>query len=62
MKYILTQDDDGHWFVIPANMKDEWYLWKERFYNHNSNEDVPDWADAVGGSPSLVEFENYIIR
>jgi len=48
-----VQDNDCHWFIIPAEKEEEWY-------NHLDSEDygyidIP-WAKEVGGCLSLIEF------
>ena len=60
MKYILTPDNDCHWFVIPVDKKAEWFDFCES--DNYGYEDEPQWAKNVGGSPCLVEFENYTIK
>jgi hypothetical protein len=61
--YILTQDNDCHWYVIPESMMDDWSTWLERDADEeNTFEDVPDYATAVGGSPTLVVFPSFEIR
>ena len=57
---VIVQDDDGHWYVIPADRRQEFDSWGE-----SEGEDswiAPDWAVRVGGSPSLVEFNDYVIK
>lgn len=54
--FCLVQDDDCHWYVIPTSKKKDWEAWLEE-----SGWTRPHWADAVGGSPSLVEFTEYEI-
>lgn len=56
-RYVLTEDDDGHHYVIPASQQDAWDNWV------NSDEadwgaEAPGWAQSVGGSPTLVTFTN----
>lgn len=57
MKHILTRDDSGHWYVIPADKSSEFNKWVES----EGEEDQPEWAVRVGGSPSLVKFTTYEI-
>lgn len=57
-KYCLVTDSDGHWYVIPIDRQNEWSKWNEC----NDYTPLPKFADGVGGSPSLVEFEKYEIR
>jgi hypothetical protein len=56
-EFILTQDGDCHWFVIPFSRQPEW----EKLTNLEEFE-IPEWAEEVGGSPSLVRFRDYSIR
>ena len=58
--YILTQDEDCHWYVIPSNKATEWDKWCQS--PNYGEEDLPKWAKEVGGSPTLVKFSNYIIE
>lgn len=69
-EYIITTDGDCHNFVIPADKKKEWddYLdavtayWHQEFIEDDDLGPIqPSWADSVGGSPSLVRFQNYRI-
>lgn len=55
-EYVLVQDDDCHWYVIPDGRENE-------FDAAILGEDpqVPDWAEEVGGSPTRVKFQNYTI-
>jgi hypothetical protein len=60
--FILTSDDSGHWYVIPANRQMEFCAWVESFEDDGDGTDQPAWAERVGGAPSLVEFQEYKIR
>lgn len=57
-EYVLTNDDDGHWYVV--NAKDV-----DAFHDQLSYED-PDFdglgVDEVGGAPNLVKFKLYRIE
>lgn len=61
MKYILTQDNSSHWYVIPFDKRKEWNDWLNIPEDNEDSWEVPDFADMVGGSPSNVVFEKYII-
>ena len=56
--YVMAQDDDGHWYVIPEDKQAQFSAWVLT----NGDEPQPDWALRVGGAPSLVRFRNYDIR
>lgn len=70
-EYILTQDDCGRYYVIPADKEKEWsdYLnavmayWDQEFIDdENGVQPIePVWVDPVGGSPSRVKFKSYRI-
>ena len=51
--FVLSQDWDCHWFVVPRVRLDEWRAWNEA---ENPYAVPPDYAIAVGGAPSLVTF------
>lgn len=53
--WCLTSDDDGHWYVIPVTMQDEFGEYLAKVY-HGGDPEPPTWARQVGGSPSLVHF------
>lgn len=55
--YILIQDNDGHWYVIPDKEQDTWWDWCEL-----DLADVPDFATHVGGSTVLVKFNDFRIE
>jgi hypothetical protein len=58
--YVLTNDDDGHNYVIPKAREAEWEMWiHSKAWELG---DVPEYAEAVGGAPSLVSFPSYTIR
>ena len=58
-EFILVQDDDSHWYVIPNGKDKDWEAWI-------GTEDyeagiVPGYAKKIGVSPRLVVFSNYRI-
>lgn len=60
--FILIQDNDAHWYVVPEEMKSEWFNFIELDPDDEVSLDVPEWAEAVGGSPSLITFYNYRVN
>ena len=61
MKYTLTTDNDGHWYVIPVDKHKEWNTWLNIDPDDERSWDAPDFAKSVGGAPSLVTFDSYEI-
>ena len=62
MEYILTQDNDGHWYVIPAEKEKDFSKWVSIDGDDERSWTLPDFADSVGGSPTLVKFKEYRIE
>jgi hypothetical protein len=65
-RYVLDCDEDGHWYVIPADKQAEAEAYFEAvtdYWNDKAEFDPgrdeptqPAWLKPVGGSPSLVTF------
>ena len=56
-EYVLTTDDDGHWYVV--NSDDE-KAFHERVEKGEDFDDLD--VTPVGGAPSLVKFTSYRIE
>ncbi len=57
-RFCLVTDNDCHWFIIPADKRDEWNEWCDIDSDDERAWDAPDFARDLGGSPSSVTFEN----
>jgi hypothetical protein len=59
-KYILANDDDGHWYIFPVEHKAEFDTWLEAVYSEDydfENEEAytqPDWCKSVDGPHSIL--------
>lgn len=62
MEYILTQDNDCHWHVIPLERENHFNKWLELDSGNEESWNVPGYAVRVGGCPSLVKFQMYRIK
>lgn len=58
--YCIVSDDDGHDYVIPKDRRKDWESWVED--PESAYRELPEWADPIGGSPSLVVFPSYNIE
>lgn len=58
-EFILIQDNDGHWYVIPADKTDDWFKWEES--QDYQDGIVPEYAEEVGGCYTRVKFKDYKI-
>ncbi len=60
MRYVLVEDDDCHWYIIPKDRIKEWYEWFHTEDYELGN--CPNWAYSIGGSYTQVEFTDPIIN
>lgn len=51
-RWCLIDDDDGHWYVIPAALKEDFKHW---VYGGSVYEQ-PEWVWSVNGHPNNVTF------
>jgi hypothetical protein len=58
--YILVSDDSGHHYVIPNGREEHWNAWIGSTQWEDG--EIPAYAEAIGGSPTRVVFESYIIQ
>lgn len=52
-RFFLGQDNDSHWYIVPADNRDEW----EAFLDDDEADSVPDFAERLNGHPSQLTFE-----
>jgi len=61
-KYILDQDDDGHWYYFPVENKQQFEDWLSVQYSDDYDNPLygtmPDWLKEVAGHPNRLTFEN----
>lgn len=69
-EFVLLNDDDGHWYVCPADRQRDaeaffsasaTYWSPDSKYEGDPPED-PDWLVPVGGAPSLVRFTGWRVE
>lgn len=53
-RWRMMSDDDGHWYVIPANRREEFDAWV--YGGSNNGVPQPDWAWSINGHLSNVTF------
>lgn len=61
MNYILINDDDGNWYVIPEDKQDTWNDWMNS-EDYDDGMEIPKYASKVDGCPSTVKFKNWEIK
>lgn len=58
-EFYLSRDDDGHWYIVPADKEGEWEDWLSLNPDDEASWEAPEWAFPIGGAISLVKFSNY---
>lgn len=61
-EYFFSQDNSTHWYVVPVSKRKEWDKWNNLDEDDEASWEVPEYAKAIGGSPSLVTFKEYNIN
>lgn len=59
MRYCFLSDDDGHWYLVPAEQADRFEDWMEWWANGDGDSpyDGPDFSDfRIGGGPEGYTF------
>lgn len=57
-RYFLDQDQSFHWYIVDASRRREWEAWVNLSEDDPKAWNVPDFAEALSGGCSHVEFEN----
>lgn len=59
--HMLVNDEDGHWYVIPAAENDEFECWLSAapYWEDYCGKDFSDCR--IAGHPSNVKFRHYYI-
>ncbi len=52
VRFLLTNDDDGHWFLVPTHMEAQFVQWAVS----GGELDQPEGVVPVNGHPSIVTF------
>ena len=64
-RFYLDQDDDSHWFLVPVDKKEEFSAYVEQFQSddyYDNELPLPEGVEQIGGSYTLVTFENPVIE
>lgn len=57
-RYFLDQDHSSHWYIVPVANASEWFAWLDIPEDDKRSWETPPFARSLGGSATLVEFEN----
>ena len=54
--YLLVNDDDGHWFIIPEEKATEFNAWLKMVYDDYYDGEVsqPEWVKPIDGPHSIL--------
>lgn len=56
-KFLLVQDNDCHWYIIPEDKKNEFDSWVEIICSGDMDDEgyiQPEWAKPVDGPHSIL--------
>ena len=54
IRYCLEQDNDAHWYLIPAAKRAEWNAFLEIPSDDERSWDVPTYAEIIDGPHNLT--------
>lgn len=54
--YFLDNDDNGHWYLIPAERREEWVRWSNTGWDWEDDfaDEANNWL--INGGPSSITF------
>ncbi len=55
-RYFLAQDQSTHWYLVPAERRQDWDAWCNLDEDDAASWERPDWASRLDGDPSRVTF------
>ena len=55
--FCIVNNESGDYFVIPV---DKQKAWETFIYEEYGEGEQPDWAEYIGGFPSLIKFDNWM--
>jgi len=66
-RYILKQDQDCHWYIVPKDVEDNFNKLMDHAYEVDNFNELDKFIKengviSVGGAPSLVSFVDPIIE
>jgi hypothetical protein len=56
LRFFLSRDDSGHWYLVQADHRTEWNAWCELDEDDEAAWDTPAFARRLGGSPGRITF------
>lgn len=56
-RYFLGQDQSSHWYLVPANRREEFERWAAIDEEDSRGWLAPDYVTEIGCHISLLEFE-----
>lgn len=55
MRYFLSVDNDGHWYLVPLDRRRDWHAWADLPEDDERAWDAPDYAKRIDG-PYMLSF------
>jgi hypothetical protein len=55
-RFFLSQDNSCHWYLVPAQCRDEWNAWADLPEDDEAGWEPPAFARRLNGSPRMITF------
>ncbi|MCK5610163.1 hypothetical protein KAR91_50280 [Candidatus Pacearchaeota archaeon] len=62
MEFFIDCDDDGHWYIVPEQHREQWDEWHNLNSDDENSWEVPSFAIQIGGPIDQVIFKEYRIK
>ena len=59
MEYFLSQDNSGHWILVPQPIRAWWFKYLEIPDDDERSWVLPEGCIEVGGAPESIVFSNF---
>lgn len=61
MEFYIDNDDDGHWYIVPEEHREQWVVWRNLPCDDENSWDVPSFATQIDGVDQII-FNYYRIK
>lgn len=56
-RYFLGRDDSSHWYIVPIQHYDAWFVWRDLPEDDERSWEVPDFARCID-NPYRLTFSD----
>ena len=55
--YLLSQDDEGHWYLFPKDKQKEFEQWVQKQCSDDADGEYPEWLKDIDGPHRLLIYD-----